>query len=77
MNSKAKIIHLFKIRGAKTEVFCCLRFRIFEAKILVCAQDLGYEPLKLIRALTVKSKFGQKVLQTSDLTVKALITLDS
>ena len=24
-------IHLFKIRGVKTEVFCCLRFRIFEA----------------------------------------------
>ena len=33
-------IHLFKIRGAKTEVFCCLRCCIFEAKILFCVQSL-------------------------------------
>ena len=33
------IIHLFKIRGAKTEVFCCLRFCIFEANISFCVQS--------------------------------------
>ena len=74
-------IHLFKIRGAKTEVFCCLRFCIFQAKILFCMQRLVYEPiftfmsvfiwklrgykeLEIIRALTVKSKFGQKLSKT-------------
>ena len=34
------LIHLFKIRGAKTEVFCCLRCCIFEAKILFYVQSL-------------------------------------
>ena len=38
-------IHLFKIRGAKTEVFCCLRFRIFEAKILFCVQSLAWKQI--------------------------------
>ena len=38
-------INLFKIGGAKTEVFGCLRFRIFEAKILICVQSLVYEPI--------------------------------
>ena len=33
-NLSIDLIHIFKIRGAKTEVFCCLRFYIFDTKIL-------------------------------------------
>ena len=38
--TKRRGIHLFKIRGAKTEVFYCLRFCIFEANTLFCVQRL-------------------------------------
>ena len=36
------IIHLFEIRGEKTEVFCYFRFWIFETKILFCVQSLVF-----------------------------------
>ena len=51
LNSKSKldlsnfvkivIIHLFKIKDAKTEVFRCLRCCIFEDQILFCIQSFA------------------------------------
>ena len=42
-----------RIRGAKTEVFCCFRFCIFEANISFCVQSLA-----LRQTLTGLSSFG-------------------
>ena len=74
------LIHIFKIRSAKTEVFCCLRLShcganiLFRVQILVFTQIFTfrsvfsqklwrYKALQVIRALTLKSKFGQKFAQ--------------
>ena len=42
--------HIFKIRGVKMEACCCLRFWIFEARILFCVEILmftNYGALKI------------------------------
>ena len=36
-------IHLFMMRGAKTKIFCWLRFCIFEANIFFCVQSCSAE----------------------------------
>ena len=56
-------IRLFKIRSAKAEVFCCLRLRIFEAKILFCIQSLVYELIFTIMAVFTWKIRGYKGLE--------------
>ena len=38
--SHVHIIHLFKVRDATAELFRCLRYCVFESKILFYAQSL-------------------------------------
>ena len=53
-----RLIRLFKIKGAKREVFCCLRCCIFEAKILFCVQSFGIQKEILLSYLSSFGNYG-------------------